>query len=300
MGKQNTKGWGDIQIGIQPSQFGQSKKTGTISEEELDRLHDGITDAEFADADRMLKLGAQKKEPQKGRVNAKKKQKAAKQIGFSTGSSSTAARYKSCADSHPPLPIKMSDGTVYEVYGGSATRSEPCSSFDVFVGLDHGMQLTARRFPWNDGEEFLFPITDMLVPKDLKEFNKLIQHLMVAIVNGKKVFIGCIGGHGRTGLVLAALLKCMTGEEDAITYVRDNYCQKAVESSGQVDWLNKHFGIKKVKGSKSWESSPSKGKTGTLFDTDSYPKNNSTEQVYRHMSQSDTMTTVIGRGKKVK
>lgn len=42
----------------------------------------------------------------------------------------------------------------------------------------------------------------------------------------------------------------MMGEEDAITYVRKNYCQKAVESKSQVEFLHKHYGIKKVGGSK--------------------------------------------------
>lgn len=44
-------------------------------------------------------------------------------------------------------------------------------------------------------------------------------------------------------MVLSALYFTMTGEADAITVVRQKYCQKAVETQSQVDFLAKHFGI---------------------------------------------------------
>jgi hypothetical protein len=64
-------------------------------------------------------------------------------------------------------------------------------------------------------------------------------------------------GHGRTGTFLAALVATM-GENDAINYVRTNYCQKAVESRVQVDFLAKHFGVKSASGTKSFGGSGSK------------------------------------------
>ena len=54
-----------------------------------------------------------------------------------------------------------------------------------------------------------------------------------------------------TGLTDAQGRFVMRGETDAITYVRTHYCPKAVESTAQIDFLHKHFGIKKQKGSKS-------------------------------------------------
>ena len=63
---------------------------------------------------------------------------------------------------------------------------------------------------------------------------------------GHKVHAGCIGGHGRTGLFLAALYAHMTGEADAIAHVRKHYCEKAVETKKQVDFLVKHFGVKEA------------------------------------------------------
>lgn len=233
--------------------FGQSNVGGTkssrISERELDELQRDainsgkISKEDFDDANRMLAIGA-RKQVQSGRINAKKKRKEPSQPkAVRTGG------YTPCASSHPPLPIIVG-GKTYHVYGGSATRSEPCSSFDVFIGLDCGMQLTARRYPWNKGVEFLYPITDMQAPSKADEFTELIGWVASQVLSGKKVFVGCIGGHGRTGTVLAALVKQMTGNADATEYVRQNYCKKAVESGAQVEFLAAYFGIKKVKPTK--------------------------------------------------
>jgi hypothetical protein len=151
---------------------------------------------------------------------------------------------KRCYESHPPLPIGQ-----YLIYGGSCL-SPIVTDADIYVGFDHGMRENAKQFPWNEGESFLFPIQDMGVPKNLAEFKKMIHWISLQLIAGKKVHMGCIGGHGRTGLVMAALVKHMTGEVDAIKYVRDNYCQKVVESQQQVDWLNEHFGITKAHATK--------------------------------------------------
>lgn len=149
-----------------------------------------------------------------------------------------------CYMSHKPL--KIGD---FLVYGGSCIAPKVTNA-DVYVGLDHGMSKASIRWPWQEGESLLFPIRDMGVPESTVDFVALVGWLQVKLTSLKLVHIGCIGGHGRTGMVLAALTKVMTGEEDAITYVRQNYCSKAVENSTQVDFLHKHFGIKKVEGSK--------------------------------------------------
>lgn len=155
--------------------------------------------------------------------------------------------YTACADTHPALEIP---GTGLHIYGGSCIHPV-VKDADVYVGFQTGMKSTIRQLPWYDGTEFLFPISDMQAPKSLPEFMNLLNFLASNMEDGKKVHIGCIGGHGRTGLVLAALVTHMTGEYDSITYVRKHYCKKAVESSTQIDFLHDNFCIKKVAGSKS-------------------------------------------------
>lgn len=156
--------------------------------------------------------------------------------------------YKRCYESHPALKIKV-DSREYLIYGGSCGYPV-VKDADVYVGFDMSMRSTSQCFPWEKGEEFLYYIQDMSVPQDAASFKKLIKYLADSLTSGKKVHIGCIGGHGRTGLVLSALVTYMTGELDSISYVRKNYCEKAVESKVQVEFLHQHFGIVKVPGAK--------------------------------------------------
>lgn len=53
---------------------------------------------------------------------------------------------------------------------------------------------------------------------------------------GKRVLVFCMGGHGRTGTVLAALKAMLEPDtEDPIADVREAYCQKAVETDLQAE-----------------------------------------------------------------
>jgi hypothetical protein len=60
-------------------------------------------------------------------------------------------------------------------------------------------------------------------------------------VDGQRVEIGCIGGHGRTGTILAcmATIAGMTPVK-AISFVRKKYCDEAIESE-QQEWYIKWF-----------------------------------------------------------
>lgn len=160
-----------------------------------------------------------------------------------------------CYETHPPL--KIGDFTIY---GGSCS-SPVVKDADVYVGLDYGMP-AMQLYPWDHRVAFMYKITDMSVPDDPESFKRLIAYLHEQLTLGKKVHVGCIGGHGRTGMVLAALMNTVTGEIDAVTKVREAYCKKAVETSSQIAFLHKHFGIKQAKPTKtaasyggSWSSS---------------------------------------------
>lgn len=161
------------------------------------------------------------------------------------GTAIQSSKYKRCYETHPALKIGG-----HHVFGGSCI--DPIHpEADIFIGFDHGMKHTANAYPWyNLKTEVRFIIPDGQAPKDPKEFRNLIEWSAEQIRAGKIIHAGCIGGHGRTGTYLAALVAHMLEIEDAITYVRQNYCQKAVESTSQVEFLHQHFGIKKVQGSK--------------------------------------------------
>lgn len=177
--------------------------------------------------------------------------------GTSSGWKSTVA--EKCHVKHPTL--QLGNGTLV-----GASCNNPRPGFDVYVGFDWGQKSLNMHQPWKPDThpvvvEGKFEIADMGVPQSKEDFDALIAWLAQQLEDGKNVHIGCIGGHGRTGLVMSALIRYMTGEEDAIQWVRDNHCTKAVESDKQVDWLHKHYGIKKQKATKSsWTPSTFDGK----------------------------------------
>lgn len=149
---------------------------------------------------------------------------------------------KRCHLSHPEVPI--ANGVFI---GGSSSDHEHIEA-DIYVGLD-----TPRSPLFRLGKPqpvaVHYPIVNMSVPKREDKFKALIEWLYSELLAGKRVHVGCIGGHGRTGLILAALLH-LDGEADPIAKARDVYCKKAVESAAQVNYLVKLFGMPTAKPSK--------------------------------------------------
>lgn len=143
----------------------------------------------------------------------------------------------SCYHSHPPYPV--AEGFV--IYGGSGIRPS-VDGCDVYVSLDNGRVPGPKSLPWEEGEDFIFHIKNFGVPENPKSFAKLIEHLEASLRAGKKVHVGCMAGHGRTGMVLAALRMKMAGDKDAIMHVRANYCDQVVETNEQIKWLVTHWG----------------------------------------------------------
>jgi hypothetical protein len=141
--------------------------------------------------------------------------------------------------SHPELRF---DGIPGVLLGGSCLN--PGEAQD-YVGFDSGMRMSQAAYPWNaqEGVSFLFWIQDGGVPTNPEEFGHLIDWLEARLRLGRRVHIGCIGGHGRTGMVIAALVAKLLGEKDAIAWTRKHYCTKAVETNAQVTFLGEHFGI---------------------------------------------------------
>lgn len=144
----------------------------------------------------------------------------------------------SCHLSHPPYPVAPG----YVIYGGSGINPH-LKDCDVYVSLDKARYPGERSRPWTDGEDFIFDIPNFGVPADPAEFRKLVEWLAEQVKAGRKVHVGCMAGHGRTGMVLAALHILMTGDKDAIQHVRANYCTQVVENEKQTRFLLEHWGV---------------------------------------------------------
>lgn len=151
---------------------------------------------------------------------------------------------------------------VLSVGGGllcGASAQYPRSGFDVYVGLDREMAASSRAYPWYSGDDrsvcVHFPIIDYAAPKDPESFKELCQWVCNQLQKKKKVHVGCVGGHGRTGTVMAGVM-ALLGEKDAIGWVRKNHCKRAVESDVQVDFLVKYFGVTPHSGCKVFSQAP--------------------------------------------
>ena len=140
----------------------------------------------------------------------------------------------SCFARHPRL--KICEGV--EIFGGSCrSPSVEAGKIDLFIGFDLGMTFCRRP----KVVEILFPIPDRGVPLDLPSFRQLLQFTRSFLERGLSVHAGCVGGHGRTGLFLAALYADITSRHDGIEVVRQGYCSLAVESQEQARWLKENF-----------------------------------------------------------
>ena len=145
----------------------------------------------------------------------------------------------SCHLAHPPYPV-FEDFTVI---GGSGIFPH-VKDCDVYCSLDRN---GTTSMPWETGAtRFVWEIKNYGVPTDVAGFKHMVTYLAGKIKEGKKVHVGCMAGHGRTGMVLAALRFEMAGDPDAIMHVRNNYCNQAVEPDGQIKWLMDHYGMNKA------------------------------------------------------
>jgi hypothetical protein len=63
--------------------------------------------------------------------------------------------------------------------------------------------------------------------------------------NKKKMLVVCFGGHGRTGTAMAILMCHALGytPQDAIGWIRRNYCQSAVETAGQESYVSSMISV---------------------------------------------------------
>jgi hypothetical protein len=91
----------------------------------------------------------------------------------------------------------------------------------------------AERAP-KDAIHAYLPIVDFEVPGP--EQRALVEETLLQALTagfaGKEVYVGCMGGIGRTGLFLALLAKT-AGFADPVGFVRSNYDKRAVETGEQ-------------------------------------------------------------------
>ena len=132
----------------------------------------------------------------------------------------------------------------YFVYAGGDfdLKQEDYAPFDILVALTGSPPRAGDLWKSFKGLCIHFPMIDYGgVPPN---FDWTIAYLVNCIKEGSKVLVYCMGGHGRTGTVLAAILGALEPNvEDPIKELRSRYCENAVESSSQARGVYKCVGI---------------------------------------------------------
>lgn len=134
-------------------------------------------------------------------------------------------------------PIELVDG--YSVYPSSLANDRKDNEFTPDFGL-------YADFMWEPGwrnEYIVWP--DFEIPDFASVAIEQIHSACERVVNGERVEIGCIGGHGRTGTIAACMavtLSYMVGEtplspSDARALVQREYCRHAIETDEQEWWV---------------------------------------------------------------
>jgi hypothetical protein len=81
------------------------------------------------------------------------------------------------------------------------------------------------------------PTQDFRVP-DKKLLYKGLNKALDLMLAGEPLYVGCMGGKGRTGLFMAVLVKAF-GVRKPVEYVREHYYSHAVETDEQMLFVKK-------------------------------------------------------------
>ncbi len=170
-------------------------------------------------------------------------------------STKTGSDYSSCHTGN--LLVFKHEGV--SVYGGGANRKGgwhallPDKTYcEVAVGPKGLVPMSYGPPGWAATREipavFGLDWADFGVPKVEPSFWKaLVKDLQKKKI--KSILCTCAGGHGRTGTSLSLLYGLMVGTEgfdtafDLVKHIRSIYCEKAVEATGQLEYIALTLGI---------------------------------------------------------
>lgn len=114
-------------------------------------------------------------------------------------------------------------GNVFNTERIRSTIQLPKSLLDTM-----GMGYDVVQLDWRDGSAPIYPT---------KFWHELVSFLRK---EGRDVLVCCAGGHGRTGTALAVLADIfgvVPSNTDPVAYIRNRYCEYAVETRDQIDYV---------------------------------------------------------------
>lgn len=146
------------------------------------------------------------------------------------------------------LDIPKSNGSIIANLGWRGawkTVSFTGGPFDAAPQTAFRVAVRAERItPLRDCDVWL-PIKDFQVPANAGDVEEALVRAYRAALAGKTVYVGCMGGYGRTGLFLALLAK-VAGIQNPVKWVRDTYNHRAVETKDQMRYVDE-FDVSSVR-----------------------------------------------------
>ena len=164
-------------------------------------------------------------------------EKAKKVSGVQTQTVSTYGKKKECHTDPCEITKNLWIGSCWSV----TDMTKNCSVIVPLSDSDGDIWDTWR------GELLYVPITDYrALPIDVLTAFAMI--VVEKLQKGETVGIHCMGGHGRTGYFVSAVLWLLEvpqllGYPDPVKFIREKYCKKAIESDRQLQSLSVFTGI---------------------------------------------------------
>lgn len=129
------------------------------------------------------------------------------------------------------MPVKLGKWSTF-IFGGPYLNKPP-----GFFGIKMAMEISAHY-------HISIPTKDFSVP-DPDVFRRGLIQSLPLIADRSPIYVGCMGGIGRTGLFLGGVAKMMSEAQrirrkpgfDPVAYVRNTYLDHAIETAEQQAWL---------------------------------------------------------------
>lgn len=148
-----------------------------------------------------------------------------------------------------PAHLLYDDGKGLELYIGQLKEIDS-TAYDLVLDLTGAPRPMNHKLP--EEYEWLTPLLknpdDNVMYLEIRDYDipeldyEFWSSLWLDIRSKtKRVVVGCMGGHGRSGMVCSILLSFATGmaAEESIRYIRQNYCHEVVETALQESYV--HF-----------------------------------------------------------
>lgn len=126
------------------------------------------------------------------------------------------------------LKIVLRSGEYFTIWGGPSRSALPSLTY-ARVAAEVTMPSVVS-----------MDIPDFSVPAK-RQVDEFLGGVVPMILTGEPIYVGCMGGFGRTGMALALICRAF-GIKRAVNYVRKNYHPSAVETHAQEQFVS-HYKV---------------------------------------------------------